>query len=149
VGPRSLPRDRFSPKERSLGGNGLALLRQGEERKGKRVLKIRVARKGQAQGFYVGRPTPLGNPFRLEREDQRDQVVNQYATWLDQQLRQGNPEVSRALGELYEALKRRGSVTLLCFCAPRRCHAEVIAWHLKKRAEAEGFQVQVEVVGRR
>jgi len=30
VGSRSLPRDRFSPKERRLGGDGLALLRQGE-----------------------------------------------------------------------------------------------------------------------
>jgi hypothetical protein len=113
------------------------------------VLKIRVARKGQAQGFYVGRPTPLGNPFRLLREEDRDKVVDQYATWLDQQLHRGNPEVVQALGELYEALKRRGNITLLCFCAPKRCHAEVIAWHLKKRVEAEGVQVQVEVVGRR
>lgn len=112
-------------------------------------MKIRVARKGQAQGFYVGRPTPLGNPYRLIKEEDRDRVVNQYATWLNEQIQRRDPEVIRALGELYEALKRRGSITLLCFCAPKRCHAEVIAWHLKKRAEAEGFQVQVEVVGRR
>jgi len=39
-------------------------------------LQIRVARKGQGLGgVYVGRPTPLGNPFRLEREDQREEVV--------------------------------------------------------------------------
>jgi hypothetical protein len=114
-----------------------------------RVLKIRVARKGQAQGFYVGRPTPLGNPFRLIKEEDRDQVVDQYATWLDQQLHRGNPEVVRALEELYRALKRRGHITLLCFCAPKRCHGEIIAEHLKRRAEAEGLQAQVEVVGRR
>jgi hypothetical protein len=112
-------------------------------------LQIRVARKGQGLGgAYVGRPTPLGNPFRLEREAQREEVVARYAAWLEEELRQGNREVARALEELYRRLKRQGTLTLLCFCAPRRCHAEVIAEHLKRRAEAEGLQAEVEVVGR-
>jgi hypothetical protein len=112
-------------------------------------LQIRVARKGQGfRGVYVGRPTPLGNPFRLEREDQRDEVVRRYATWLEAELRQGNREVARALEELYRRLKGQGTLTLICFCAPRRCHAEVIAEHLKKRAEVEGLEAEVHVVGR-
>ncbi len=112
-------------------------------------LQIRVARKGQGLGgVYVGRPTPLGNPFRLEREDQREEVVARYATWLEEELHRGNREVARALEELYRKLKRQGALTLVCFCAPRRCHAEVIAEHLKRRAEAEGLQAEVEVVGR-
>ncbi len=113
-------------------------------------LRIRVARKGQGlQGFYVGRPTPLGNPFRLSKEEDRGKVVDQYATWLDHQVRRGNPEVVRALEELYRALKLRGNITLLCFCAPRRCHGEIIAEHLRRKAEAEGYAVEIEVVGRR
>jgi hypothetical protein len=144
-----LSRERVFPQGARTWGGGFTLLRQGEGCRGKKVLKIRVARKGQAQGVYVGRPTLLGNPFRLENEVQRDQVVNQYATWLQHQIRRGNPEVIRALEELYRTLKLRGNITLLCFCAPRRCHGEIIAEHLKRRAEAEGFQAQVEVVGRR
>jgi hypothetical protein len=112
-------------------------------------LQIRVARKGQGLGgVYVGRPTPLGNPFRLEREDQREEVVRRYALWLEQELRQGNREVAQALGDLYRRLKRQGVLTLVCFCAPRRCHAEVIAERLKLMAEAEGLQAEVRVVGR-
>jgi len=112
-------------------------------------LLIRIARKGQGLGgVYVGRPTPLGNPFRLEREDQREEVVRRYATWLEEELRQGNREVARALEELYRRLKRQGVLTLLCFCAPRRCHAEVIAEKLRLMAEAEGLQAEVRVVGR-
>jgi hypothetical protein len=112
-------------------------------------LLIRIARKGQGLGgVYVGRPTPLGNPFRLEREDQRNEVVARYATWLEQELHRGNREVARALEELYRKLKRQGALTLLCFCAPRRCHAEVIAEKLRLMAEAEGFQAEVRVVGR-
>jgi hypothetical protein len=112
-------------------------------------LQIRVARKGQGLGgVYVGRPTPLGNPFRLEREDQREEVVARYAAWLEEELHRGNREVARALEELYRRLKRQGALTLLCFCAPRRCHGEVIAEHLRRKGEAEGFRVEVEVVGR-
>ncbi len=111
-------------------------------------LQIRVARKGQLGGVYVGRPTPLGNPFRLERESQREEVVRRYALWLEQELRQGNPAVTRALEELYRTLRNRGTITLVCFCAPKRCHGEIIAEHLKRRAEAEGLQAEVEVVGR-
>ena len=112
-------------------------------------LLIKVARKGQGLGgVYVGRPTPLGNPFRLEREDQREEVVARYATWLEQELHRGNREVARTLEELYRKLKRQGVLTLLCFCAPRRCHAEVIAEKLRLMAEAEGLQAEVRVVGR-
>ncbi len=123
-----------------------------EKKMGKRTdksLQIIVARKGQGLGgVYVGRPTPLGNPFRLESEEQREEVVARYATWLEGELRQGNREITRTLEELYRRLKHRGTLTLLCFCAPKRCHAEVIAEHLKRRAEAEGAQVEVRVVGR-
>jgi len=112
-------------------------------------LLIRIARKGQGLGgVYVGRPTPLGNPFRLLREEDRDEVVARYATWLKEQIRRGNPAVTQALEELYRTLKRRGNITLVCFCAPRRCHAEVIAEKLKLMAEAEGLQAEVRVVGR-
>ncbi len=118
------------------------------EKTGKK-LRITIARKGQGiGGEYVGRPTPLGNPFRLESEEQREEVVARYATWLEEQLRQGNREVARALGGLYRKLKREGTLTLLCFCAPKRCHAEVIAERLRLMAEAEGLRVEVEVAGR-
>ena len=112
-------------------------------------LQITIARKGWGlRGVYVGRPTPLGNPFRLKGEEQREEVVARYATWLEEELRQGNREVARALGKLYRKLKRQGTLTLLCFCAPKRCHAEVIAERLKLMAEAEGLKVEVSVAGR-
>ncbi len=112
-------------------------------------LQITIARKGQGlRGVYVGRPTPLGNPFRLESEEQREEVVARYATWLEEELRQGNQQVVRALGELYRKLRREGTLTLLCFCAPKKCHAEVIGERLRLMAEAEGLRVEVRVAGR-
>lgn len=31
---------------------------------------------------YIGRPSILGNPFPMYREDQRDTVIAQYKNWL-------------------------------------------------------------------
>ncbi len=66
---------------------------------------------------YVGRPSEWGNPFVLTHESQREAVLDQYRQWLFTQ----RPDlVERAKVEL------RGKV-LGCWCAPRSCHADVLA----------------------
>lgn len=65
---------------------------------------------------YVGRPSPWGNPFRLTKESDRDLVVQRYESWL-----LGQPAlVAKARFEL------AGKV-LACWCAPKACHADVLA----------------------
>jgi len=63
---------------------------------------------------YVGRPSKWGNPFPLKREEDRDAVLVKYRRWLATQ-----PALIASLHEL------RGKV-LGCWCAPRRCHADVL-----------------------
>ena len=74
---------------------------------------------------YVGRPSPLGNPYALGRDGSREQVIAQYRRWLWAQLQSpGSPqerELRRLLG-----LARSGELELLCWCAPLPCHAEVV-----------------------
>jgi hypothetical protein len=73
---------------------------------------------------YIGRDMPSlglhdqgwGNPFRLGPGMDRDQAIDAYLEWLVAQ-----PElVARARREL-------AGLTLGCWCAPRRCHGEVLA----------------------
>jgi hypothetical protein len=75
-------------------------------------------------GVYVGRPTLLGNPYHVQH-DGREQAVERYRAWLRRQW-QGGGAVKEALLELARAYKERDELTLLCWCAPQRCHAEVI-----------------------
>lgn len=71
---------------------------------------------------YIGRPMPRyglrgskwQNPFKIPRDGDRDQVVGLYEAWVLEQ-----PELVAALPEL------RGK-DLLCWCAPERCHGEVL-----------------------
>jgi hypothetical protein len=78
---------------------------------------------------YIGRPSPLGNPYRLSRPDDRAAVIAAYRTWLREQVRQRDPEVMRALRALTE------QSVLVCWCKPLVCHGDVIveAWQAMKR----------------
>ncbi len=67
-----------------------------------------------AGAVYVGRGSPWGNPFRIGPDGDRAAVIAKHARWL-----RGQHHLLRALGEL------RGK-DLVCFCAPRACHADLL-----------------------
>lgn len=73
---------------------------------------------------YVGRPSVLGNPFPMHKESERDKVCDLYAGWLREQWKT-NPKVREELLRLAR-LARSGPLELVCYCAPRRCHADFI-----------------------
>jgi hypothetical protein len=64
---------------------------------------------------YVGRPTRWGNPFTLYNDGTRDEVIAKYRDWLTAQ-----PELMEAV-----VTELRGK-DLVCWCAPRACHADVL-----------------------
>src|SRR5262249_50738180 len=88
--------------------------------------QIRIVNKhhGASAGVYVGRPTLFGNPYRVQR-DARAQAVEQYRDWLRRQW-PNDGQIKKALLELARTYTERDELTLICWCAPQRCHAEVI-----------------------
>lgn len=81
----------------------------------------------QCPTYYVGRPSPLGNPYAVGRDGTREEVIAKYAAWLDDQLAIDPPApASRQLARLLAAARRHEAILLTCWCAPERCHAEVI-----------------------
>jgi hypothetical protein len=76
-------------------------------------------------GFYIGRPSPLGNPFPVDKHNSRSVVIEKYRGWLIERLKSINP-TSKAFNILLEHYKKEGSLTLICWCAPLQCHGEVI-----------------------
>ena len=73
---------------------------------------------------YVGRPSKLGNPFPMRKEADRAKVVKQYTAWLRSQYAAKGP-VRRELERLL-SIARQQPLELVCFCAPKGCHADVI-----------------------
>lgn len=64
---------------------------------------------------YIGRPSIWGNPFEIGKDGTRDEVVQKYKIWVMEQ-----PELVKRISEL------RGKV-LGCWCAPKKCHGDVLA----------------------
>ena len=91
--------------------------------------KIGNRRRGD-RGEYVGRPSPLGNPFAMTSEGQRDAVVDAYARWLDKRMKEDGPERAEV-----ERLAASLDGTLVCWCAPARCHASVIVEWIERIRE--------------
>src|SRR5260370_7483609 len=67
-----------------------------------------------AGAVYIGRGSKWGNPYRIGAEGDRATVIRKYERWLADQH-----HLLRALDELR-------SRSLLCFCAPLACHANLL-----------------------
>lgn len=64
---------------------------------------------------YVGRPTRWGNPFRVGVHGNREEVLDRYETWARRQL----------ANDPYWLAPLRNK-DLICWCAPKECHADVL-----------------------
>ena len=67
------------------------------------------------EGVYVGRPSPWGNPFVIGRDGNRVEVIAQFRAYAERML-QAEPEW----------LKPLVGHDLVCWCAPKICHADVL-----------------------
>jgi hypothetical protein len=91
-----------------------------------------------AKGEYVGRPGILGNPFPMRGENEREEVCDSYESWFNGVL--GTPEVESELNRLIDIYKRDGELTLVCYCAPKRCHALTIKNEIERRLQEVDFK---------
>lgn len=102
------------------------------------ITVINVYQQGK-RGEYIGRGSPLGNPYshmpgtRAQfLVDNRDEAVAHYEAWLAVQIRDKNWEVINELNRLLKIAKE-GDLELRCYCAPKKCHGDVV----KKFLEAQ------------
>ena len=83
--------------------------------------------------IYVGRPSVLGNPFTV-RQHGEGVCIEKYKDWLNIQWMTGNQVVKAEINRLTDMLIEQGSLTLMCWCHPKPCHADVLAKALLNRA---------------
>lgn len=75
------------------------------------------------QDIYIGRPSLLGNPFKLsnENENEREEVIYKYSEYLNK-----SAAVCREINRLIDIVKSGQKIRLICFCYPKACHGDVI-----------------------
>lgn len=89
------------------------------------MIRIVNCRTHHGAHIYVGRPSPLGNPFAIGRDGDRDAVIAQYRHWLWQQVLCESGAVWDELQKLV-AIAAARELVLGCWCSPQPCHADVI-----------------------
>ena len=84
-------------------------------------------------GVWCARPSPLGNPYRMMENTPkyRDTVCRLYEIWLNEKISEQDKEVVKEFEKLDKIYQDTGELTLLCWCAPLRCHCETIRRHLE------------------
>ena len=64
---------------------------------------------------YIGRPSKWGNPFEIDKDGTREEVIQKYKLWIKEQ-----PHLLNSLDEL------KGK-RIACWCVPLACHGDVLA----------------------
>jgi hypothetical protein len=98
------------------------------------VIHIAEVSRWRKEGYHVvvvARPSRLGNPFRIGRDGSREVVIEKYHQWLRQQYAKRN-RVYKDLLCLAARVLSGEPVALACYCAPKRCHADIIKLAVEK-----------------
>ena len=82
---------------------------------------------------YIGRGSPLGNPFSHKENtkavvvvESREKAIEMYAKYLLEQIQEGNQSVIDEMDRLAHIAMTKGKLVLRCYCAPKPCHGDVI-----------------------
>ena len=104
-------------------------------------------RKYKGHGEYIGRPSPLGNPYSHLNKGTlakyqvatRDEAVEVYGAYIRQQLYvEKNQQVKDTFNRLYAEYQATGELHLICWCAPCKCHGDVVREILLNKAKERG-----------
>lgn len=71
---------------------------------------------------YCGRPSFLGNPFKIGKDETREQVIEKFRVYFYHRL-ESDPVFKRKVLEL------KGK-RIACWCKPKPCHLDIVAEYL-------------------
>ncbi len=95
------------------------------------VANVRTYCGDMRRTYYIGHPSPFGNPFKITRDARllaREEVIAQFRDYW------------YAVGQAALRAQAERDLTdvevLLCWCAPLPCHGDVIAEYLNPRTRS-------------
>ena len=89
-------------------------------------ITVRNRNNWTGEGFYVGRPSPLANPFKIEGDQTREIVLQRYGAMLKSAITKRDAQIITALHNIEAYLQEHGKCNLICYCSPKPCHADII-----------------------
>lgn len=68
--------------------------------------------------IYIGRGSKYGNPYIIGKHGTREDVIEKYTIYLDNQIDIGNITITE-LADMH-------GYDLVCFCKPLPCHGDIL-----------------------
>lgn len=100
------------------------------------VHNLRCERLGEGD-VRIDRATRWGNPYLISPGYDRDRVVDSFRDYLADRLRREEWQGGYEPLPLRAALRGLVGKRLFCWCAPLRCHGDVLAEYAEKIAAEE------------
>ena len=101
---------------------------------------ITVGMKWDKGAIYIGRGSPLGNPFPMHCEADRDLVCDSFNSYFKDKVEKQDPYIVSELNRILE-LAETQEVILGCYCKsksnPKRCHGDTVKEYLEERLLAK------------
>lgn len=91
---------------------------------------------------YIGRAcrgylqSPLANPWKVEQD--RGETLDRYRDWLREMLTNSTSPQAREILRLGQLVADGEDLVLLCWCAPKNCHGDLVAEVVQKVAARLG-----------
>lgn len=84
--------------------------------------------KDEGRSFYIGRPSVLGNPFSITELWSREFVIDLYEKLLKKKIAEEDEATIQVLNHIGSMVVDNSGkpVKLVCWCAPQKCHGDVI-----------------------
>ena len=90
--------------------------------------------------FYIGRPSIFGNPYSHKDNsiadfivDSRNESIDLYRKYFYYRIESGDKVFIDELDRMIDYYKEHGKLNISCFCAPKRCHGDIIKEYLENK----------------
>lgn len=83
-------------------------------------------------GEYIGRGSPLGNPFKISGNRTRNIAILEFGVWIKESILNKKEyffkqeDTINELTRLFNILIKEQELNLICYCSPKLCHGNII-----------------------
>ena len=106
-------------------------------------LNLIVVNKYQSEdGIYIGRGSPLGNPYSCKdgtkaiyKSDSREESIEAFEWYMRERIDAGDTSIIAELERIYAQARtstEEHPTKLKCFCKPKSCHGDIIVKVIKE-----------------
>ncbi|MFS1428590.1 DUF4326 domain-containing protein [Vibrio splendidus] len=93
---------------------------------------------------YIGRGSPLGNPYPITPTDSRRKVCKKYEKYFNERVVILGDPVREEVKRIFRLVMAGENINLICYCFPLQCHGETLLDFLTRHLPIEHLSDKAE-----